>query len=897
MDSIDGSSDADKVHADGVTMTPGTDAAYRRSYQAGGTRERDRIGRRRFLAISAIASGAGIGTNALLQDPPATAATEARNRLRQNPTTENLALQQIAEAVTTAASAGTTSPDLVVVPPPTGNASTDTSNALAALDAPSGTTVIFQASSSSVYVIEQELPVPPGVRVTGYGSTNEQPQFGLMATLQQAPGTNLKCILASAGYLAGLYSSTQYNNGVAQTNADSAIEIDHIAFDGNNGGSSGMGNGEGHGVVLFSIGSKLHDCYFINVAQTAMVVSDANYAGTPCIDATIDNRLYDNKVMNCGWQGIWVTKTDDAPGNTDGFMLNNVVESPSLQTNLSSPKVNPDTGGPYEAIRMDNSAGWWVENNHAYACPGNGMYFSTPWGMHMVNNSTDSFGANPVPGATYIGYQVVIDGSADQTRPVIISTNQLSAYEGFNTDSILAPDSSNTYQYYVVTMNQASWNDTAWVVESNNSAHQDSQAPPPIALAAMTEGSIDISVPNGSTVNTLIGGGVQAGMTITDSEGYIPDGTTVTAVSPGTAGAPDIIVVSAPAVGTSSNDTISFVGPQSIGWTYDNQLEGSTLVVNRTNEVITGSIGSVPQLPGVGNVTILDPAQLAGIGADGPVVVTGTPQVNQALVATSTTSATWANIAATGGAIPTVTLLTSSQPYAVPTGVTQLRITCVGGGGGGGGGGAFGGTGQQAGGSGGAAGATSRQIVQVGANTTLAVTIGTGGSGGAGGGAGGANAGDDGSSGGDTTVTATGVAVLGAGGPGGRGAIGGSGEPMNGAAFGGQQGDFVAGTTAGCGGSSASAGGSPCDLSPGGGGGGGISSSSSGGGGGGAGSSTSAGSAGTKAAGPGQSGLTGQAATSQGGGGGGGGGGTGTAGAGGNGGAGASGYVIIETLD
>jgi len=871
---------------------------------AGGNRSfgaRGRINRRRFLAFGAAASGAGLAANTMLNPgaAAAAAAVRARSRLAQNPIEESAAWRRIAEAVTTATTTGSGgSADLVVAPLPTGVAATDTANLLKALDVPAGTTVVLRAKPTAVYVVSQELPVPPGVRVTGYGAPNEQPQFGLMATLQQAAGTNLKCLLGSAAYLAGLYSTSQYNNGAPKTTADSAIEIDHLAFDGQNAANRNgvTPNTVGHAVVLMSVGSKLHDCYFINVAQAAMVVSDANYAGTPCQDATVDNRIYDNKVMDCGWQGIWVTKTNGAPGSTDGYMLNNVVESPSLQTNLTNPNINPSTGVPYEAIRMDNAAAWWVENNHAYACPGNGMYFATPWGMHLVNNSTDSFGANPVPGTTYIGYEIVIEGAADQTRPIIVSTNQLSAYEGYNTASIVAPGSSNTYKYYVVSMDQASWGNTAWLVQSNNSCHQDSQIPPPISPATLKAGSTTVSVPNGSTTYTIDGHGVQAGMSITDSEGLVPAGATIVSVVPGVGGAPDTITLSVAATGSSSNDTVSFVGPTSIGWTYDNQLAGSTLLVNRTNEIVSGTIGTQPQLTGSGSVTIVDPAELAGVGSAGPVSVTGTPQVNQVLVATSSTSATWANLQATGSGAPTVDVITSSQSYSIPAGANQLRVTCVGGGGGGGGGGAAGTGAAQAGGSGGAAGTTSRQIVLVGDNTSLNVIVGAGGSGGAGGASGGANSGGNGAAGGDTTVTGTGIAVQGTGGPGGKGAAGGSTASVNGAAYGGQQGDFVAGTTAGCGGSSQSAGGSPGEMSPGGGGGGGPSNTTTGGGGGGAGSATNGGAAGSKASASGGSGQAGQSASAPGAGGGGGGGGTTTSGAGGAGGAGAPGFVVIETI-
>src|SRR5690348_4162857 len=211
-----------------------------------------------------------------------------------------------------------TTVNVVVVPPPTGNASTDTANALAALNVPTGTTVVFQASSSTVYVIDKELPVPPGVRVTGRGGPSEQ-AAGLMPTLQQAPGVALKCIMAASGYLAGLYNTPQYNNGSPKRYADPAIEIDHLAFDGQNGN----GNTVGHGVVLYSIQSKVHDCYFVNIPQAGIVVADRNYNNARCKGQTFENRVVDNHIINPGAYGIWVTYTHGAIGATDGYVIDN----------------------------------------------------------------------------------------------------------------------------------------------------------------------------------------------------------------------------------------------------------------------------------------------------------------------------------------------------------------------------------------------------------------------------------------------------------------------------------------------------------------------------------------------------------------------------------------------
>jgi hypothetical protein len=837
-----------------------------------------RFGRRQFLQLGGTAGAAALAVRTLWPTQAGASAIGLPSLQNADPASASGAASNVAELTTS-----TSSPGIVIVPAPTGTASTDTANALAALNSPAGTTVVFQASSTGVvYSIDQELPVPAGVRVTGYGAACEPPQLTLMPTLQQAQGSSLTCIMASAAYLAGLYNSPQYNNGVQVTTPDSAIEIDHLTFDGQNSPTTGTANTVGHGLVLFSSGSAVHDCYFYSTAQASLVVADSNYAGGQATTMTSDNRLYDNKIMNAGWEGLWVIRTNGAPGSIGGYMLNNIVQSPSLEA-LGSPNINPATGVPYEAIRMDLAAGWWVVNNHAYACPGHGMYFGTPWGSWITGNAIDSFGCIPVAGATYTGYYIVLTGAANQNKPVLVNQNQLSACEGYDLYSPVAPGASNTYQYYVVEMEQASSNNSSWFEQSGNSAHQNSQPPTSIGPASLTAGSTTVTVPNGSTTHN-----VQAGMNISDSSGLIPSGTTVIKATAGSGTNPDTITFSAAATGTSSGDTLNFTGPTSVAWTYINDVSGSTLVVNRTNEVISGTVNPTPAISGAGTVQINDPAALAA-----GLKVHGTPSPNHVLVAESAKTARWMSLKGNNPG-PVVSVVNSSGSYSIPSGASHLRITCVGGGGGGGGGGSASSVITQAGGSGGAAGTTSSQLVAVGSNTSLTVTIGTGGHGGAGGAAGG-KPGSNGSPGADTTVTGTGISVRGAGGPGGPGSPRSSTSGVAGSAYGGKPGDTASGITAGCGGGSGSGGGSPLEYSPGGGGGGASSSSRAGGAGGQAGSSSHGGRAGTAGASATSSGKAGGHASSPGAGGGGGGGGT-SGGAGGSGGSGASGYAIIEIV-
>ncbi|HEV2403122.1 MAG TPA: hypothetical protein VGS08_02885, partial [Candidatus Saccharimonadales bacterium] len=246
------------------------------------------------------------------------------------------------------------------------------------------------------------------------------------------------------------------------------------------------------------------------------------------------------------------------------------------------------------------------------------------------------------------------------------------------------------------------------------------------------------------------------------------------------------------------------------------------------------------------------------------------------------------------------TIVTSTNAsWPIPAGATLLRITAVGGGGQGGGGGSAAGTQLQVGGGGGAAGAASTQVVSVGSNTTLNVTVGAGGSAAGGGGSSGGNAGTNGSPGNPTTVTGTGISVTGARGPGGLGSAASSTTAVGGGLYGSTSsaGSLLSAGGAGSGGESGQFGGNPSGYASGGGGGGGAASTTLGGGAGSVGTTTAGGSNGSAGASGTSAGVSGTGATANSGaGGGGGGGGAAGTGAGGTGGAGGSGFAIIEVI-
>ena len=870
------------------------------------------LSRRRMLGLTGAGLVAGAATVVAARAAAATPIPEAQGG-------------SWPPAATLVATSSVTTQKTVIVPPPTGIPATDMVNILQALTStPAGASVTFQTSPTAVYAIDQELPIPRGIRITGSNVSSEIVGGGSpppMPTLQQVSGVSLHCIAASASYLSGIYGPANpgkypqfnalYGNGQARRAADSAIEVDHLAFDGQNGGSA-VGNTQGHGFVVLSNGSKIHDCYFVNIAGTAVVASDAVYSGAPCSVPTFENRIQDNTIVNPGGYGILTTYTAGAKGCTDGVVQNNVIISPAKQQSSSGPTLNTGNGKYFEAIHMANAAGWWVVGNYLHACPGDGAFFNTTWGLHLVDNTVDGFGCYPQARQSYSGFNVTTAGQM-KTHPGFIIGNLAAAYEAANP---LAPSvqatPTVTFAYFKLSMQtnpgtqpQATY--TAYVVEADNVAHQASQLPAPIPNAAIAVANLKkVTVPQGTA------SGVKVGMTVTDAQGLIPGGTSVKSVTIGSGTNPDVILLSNGASRATTGDTVSFVGPISVGWTYVNNLYNADMRVYRTNETATGTVQSTPVIsitakpPPAGatspTINIVDPTNYAG-GEN----VTNAPTApyGQIIVAAGSAGiASWRPTTATGpvtqvaGGVlsadfpnpafsnEVTAVITATGSYQPPTWASRLRLTCVGAGGGGGGGAV------QMGGGGGAAGTAVQSVIDVGGATSIDITVGGGGGGGAAGTS--TAAGGGGAVGGATEVAIGSSILVASGGPGGSGALPGS-TPAPGGAYGASDGMTTLIASASSGGSSGAPGGSPFFFSAGGGGGGGSGAGGQGGGGGGCGAPDVGGAGGGAGTGVGQSGDPGASASAPGAGGGGGGGGVVGAG-GGTGGAGADGFVIIEAM-
>ncbi len=137
----------------------------------------------------------------------------------------------------------------------------------------------------------------------------------------------------------------------------------------------------------------------------------------------------------------------------------------------------------------------------------------------------------------------------------------------------------------------------------------------------------------------------------------------------------------------------------------------------------------------------------------------------------------------------TFIITSNNASWPIPAGAKYLEIIVVGGGGGGGGGGSASSAITQTGGGGGGSGSVGQDVVAVGANTTLNVTVGAGGSGGTSSASGG-NSGGGANSGGNSSVTATGISVAAYGGSGGNGSSANSTSAASGGCYGQKGGGF-----------------------------------------------------------------------------------------------------------
>jgi len=575
------------------------------------------INRRSFLTRGAMA-GAGI-------------ATVSRHQLPASQVKEMAAIRPLTT---------------VTVPPPSGDTTgaTDTPALNAALASLSPREAIILTQPG--YYINAPLSVPSGCGITapvGYG-------VGSTPHIKAAAGFSGPAMIANAGFLKGL------------SYGEDGLEISNLFIDGSNGGPPGpFVSTHGHGIVLSASHCHVHHNFVYNVSGSGIVAADFNSKGKPIthVGSTEENYIYDNKIENPGQFCIWVPKTGGSIGMTDGVIARNILMDPSFNAyyrgGFGNPRISPTTNLPFEAVRVDDGGGWWVEDNHAYYCPGGAYAFASMFGTHILNNTCDMFGSFPwsvvggkltpavIIGLAMHGIKCSYNSGAGfqgYQHPNGVIGNLMNAFEGLNNAGPTAmgsgtPNAGCRIHYYdaivdTIAVPPGATGEAA-VVFMGNLANQNSSGGQSAASCTTQSGSSTVTAPGGAFAT------IQRGMSVVGAG--IPAGTYVGTVSSGSSDslilvAGDLVtLVNATASGTA---TLSFPGPYSLAESWSSSTPGSALNVQHVANHALGTIIDAPTVLTSGGASITLIAEVAGVGISG-----GPPSPGQVLVAESATGAAW----------------------------------------------------------------------------------------------------------------------------------------------------------------------------------------------------------------------------------------------------------------
>jgi hypothetical protein len=263
----------------------------------------------------------------------------------------------------------------------TGDGTTDDAAAINAAIAATGNggAVWFP---SGTYIVGSTIQLRQGLRYIGSSD------FG--AAIHQADGANLVAVVADRGWL---NNSSTVSDGVT---------IENLKIEGNR-----KHNHRGHGLVLMTWRSLLSNVVVNNAPQSGIVFADQTIGGKQFDGTAVENRIENCSMGFCGQYGFWVQDHNFSGVITDGYFLNNVVES---------------NQGEY-GVRIDRAAGWFIENNHVYDSKQNAFRLNQVWCTYFAFNEVDTFGLarKRVPYAGFRFDWLLADG-----RPSVIIGNMSS---------------------------------------------------------------------------------------------------------------------------------------------------------------------------------------------------------------------------------------------------------------------------------------------------------------------------------------------------------------------------------------------------------------------------------------------------------------------------------------
>lgn len=198
--------------------------------------------------------------------------------------------------------------------------------------------------------------------------------------LQQAAGANLDAVVATKSWW----------DNVTSTNV--GITVTGLGIDGNKANQTG---GAGHGLVLRSFNSTYQDIRVKNTRGDGIRITNESR----------NNTLLSGTSVNCTIRDFFVT---DAAGSgvrcVDG---GNAITDWTLRDGWVA------VSGVH-GIRLDNSAGWAVQNNHVYTTQQHAIDLQRCFGTRVIGNYVEDFGLQG-SAVTYYGLRAALQGDASTT--------------------------------------------------------------------------------------------------------------------------------------------------------------------------------------------------------------------------------------------------------------------------------------------------------------------------------------------------------------------------------------------------------------------------------------------------------------------------------------------------
>jgi hypothetical protein len=280
---------------------------------------------------------------------------------------------------------------------------------------PVGGTVYFPPAAA-YYSVSATIVVPSYIRLLGnLGYTNYVAYAAEGSVIRQASGSNLDAVVASYNW---------YHNVTSGVDLD--IQIEKLAIDGNRRNQTG---GLGYGVAHMCYRFRMKDSWVLGT-YSHNVLHATTDKGTTFVGTTVEGYYEDNIFYDSGGEALHVQG-----GATDGFFVNNVVQSP-----ISN------------GINIASLAGWKIDGNHFYGVGADNIVATGASGAVIADNYLELPGIQQTSGGAARHMNLTI-GSGSPADSLVIHGNHMrldsAATAGVTYQGVILTVSATTGTYPV----------------------------------------------------------------------------------------------------------------------------------------------------------------------------------------------------------------------------------------------------------------------------------------------------------------------------------------------------------------------------------------------------------------------------------------------------------------